>query len=129
MKLKVLKRMLSLAMAVLTAIPMISYSASNLVASAEDYTPVAIGSLLNNCFPDPAFEGYVYCNILKKHAPEPINYALTAEDVKAIKTAKKITLCNTATLYDLTGIQYFDSLAELDCSYTSITNLDLSKNT
>ena len=132
MKSKILRKVLSFSMVVLMVIPMFAFLPYNLKANAEEkcitYVPVAQDKMLRECFPDDEFASYVYYSILDKHNAIPNNYKLTADDVRAIKSTKRIDFYYAETLYDLTGIQNFDSLERLDCSGTSITNLDLSQN-
>jgi uncharacterized repeat protein (TIGR02543 family) len=75
-------------------------------------------------FPDEVFRTYVSENI----DADDNGYLSDAE----ISATTSITVKNnsaTTKISNLSGIGYFTSLRELDCSHNSLTSLDLSKNT
>ena len=70
-------------------------------------------------FPDAVFRNYV-----KKFDTNP-NNLLTQAEMAAVK---EINVRNKG-ISDLTGIAYFTNLEKLDCSYNSLTSLNVTKNT
>ena len=72
-------------------------------------------------FPDEKFRGYVELN--RDYFRR--DRLLTEDEIKA---TKDIYVANR-DIGDLTGIEYFTEIKQLDCSNNHLTNLDLSKNT
>ena len=107
---KTMKRGLALVLALLLALSAMS-------ALAADNS-VAINS---KNFPDETFRSYVQ----KKFDTNKDNKLSAAE----IKKATFIDVSEKKAIKNLKGIQYFTALKRLYCSETSITTLDLSKNT
>lgn len=71
-------------------------------------------------FPDATFRQYV-----------KDNFDTNNDDVLSPAEIAKVTEINVSSRYisDLTGIEHFTALEELDCSYNNLTSLDVSKNT
>ncbi|MCM1508804.1 MAG: phage tail tip lysozyme [Ruminococcus flavefaciens] len=74
-------------------------------------------------FPDSVFRNYVL-NEIDRDGDKKLSKT-EIENTTSIILDKKIS----GGAENLTGIQYFTELADLDCSFNSITALDLSKNT
>ena len=70
-------------------------------------------------FPDAVFRNYV------KKFDTNSNNLLTQAEMAAVK---EINVRNKG-ISDLTGIAYFTNLEKLDCSYNSLTSLNVTKNT
>ncbi len=74
-------------------------------------------------FPDDVFRSYVKTNF-DQNAD---NY-LTAAEIAAVKKIE-FSLAGITTVTDLTGVEYFTELTDLNCSSNALTNLDVSQNT
>lgn len=72
-----------------------------------------------NNFPDEKFRDYVQSELASGR-----NF-LTKDEIASVTT---IDVC-VQDISDLTGIEHFTALEELDCSYNNLTSLDVSKNT
>lgn len=72
-----------------------------------------------NNFPDAKFRDYVQSELASGR-----NF-LTKDEIASVTT---IDVC-VQDISDLTGIEHFTALEELDCSYNNLTSLDVSKNT
>lgn len=72
-----------------------------------------------NNFPDAKFRDYVQSELASGR-----NF-LTKDEIASVTT---IDVC-VQDISDLTGIEHFMALEELDCSYNNLTSLDVSKNT
>lgn len=70
-------------------------------------------------FPDAKFRDYVQSELASGR-----NF-LTKDEIASVTT---IDVC-VQDISDLTGIEHFMALEELDCSYNNLTSLDVSKNT
>ena len=70
-------------------------------------------------FPDEKFRDYVQSELASGR-----NF-LTKDEIASVTT---IDVC-VQDISDLTGIEHFTALEELDCSYNNLTSLDVSKNT
>ena len=105
-----LRRSLALVMVLLFAL-----SATGALAAAKTVT------VDEKNFPDATFRAYVQKNIDRNH-----DNKLTPAEIKAVK---RIDVSGDENLSDLTGIKYFTNLRILWCGETSITKLDVSKNT
>ena len=70
-------------------------------------------------FPDAKFRDYVQSELASGR-----NF-LTKDEIASVTT---IDVC-VQDISDLTGIEHFTALEELDCSYNNLTSLDVSKNT
>ena len=71
-------------------------------------------------FPDENFRSYISENI-----DENKDGALSAGEIAAVKTIS----CADKDISNLTGIEYFTALTELQCDNNDLTTLDVSKNT
>ena len=71
-----------------------------------------------NNFPDEKFRDYVQSELASGR-----NF-LTKDEIASVTT---IDVC-VQDISDLTGIEHFTALEELDCSYNNLTSLDVSKN-
>ena len=71
-------------------------------------------------FPDENFRNYVLEQIDTND-----NEVLDATEI----SGTKVIDCNSKSIADLKGVEYFNALTELDCSWNQLTELDLSKNT
>lgn len=84
---------------------------------------------------------YVFVDVNSTNFPDSVfrNYVLSNIDTNGDKKLSKTEISNTTSIKlkhevsggakNLVGIEYFTELIELDCSFNSITSLDLSKNT
>lgn len=72
-----------------------------------------------NNFPDAKFRDYVQSELASGR-----NF-LTKDEIASVTT---IDVC-VQDISDLTGIEHFTALEELDCSYNNLTSLDVSQNT
>ncbi len=70
-------------------------------------------------FPDAAFRDYV-----DTIADTTDDDFLTAEEIAKVKKIRPV-YCEIS---DMTGIEYFTALTELDCACNELTNLDVSRN-
>lgn len=75
---------------------------------------------VTNKFSDVNFKNNIY-DIIRKNSSKPILYS----DIKDITSLD----LNNENIKNLSGIEYFTSLTNLDCSNNQLTSLDLSKNT
>ncbi|MBU3102065.1 MULTISPECIES: Ig-like domain-containing protein [Clostridium] len=83
-------------------------------------TPIIDKMDITSKFTDENFKSIVYSKI-GKTAPQPI----LESDVKDIKLLD----LSSADARNLSGIEYFTSLTDLNCFNTGLTTLDVSKNT
>ncbi|MBR2294933.1 MAG: fibronectin type III domain-containing protein [Clostridiales bacterium] len=84
----------------------------------EATSPVTINSTV---FPDPAFRDYVSENF-----DTDSDGKLSASEIASVTN---IYLYNRTEVEDITGVEYFTELQQLNIDYCSISELDLSKNT
>ena len=70
-------------------------------------------------FPDKKFREYILSLIDADH-----NQYLSSSEINNTKSID----CSDQSIANLTGIQYFTALEELDCSINSISTLDLNQN-
>ena len=82
--------------------------------------PIIDKTDITSKFTDENFKSIVY-SIIGKIAPQPI----LDSDVKDIKSLD----LSSAEAENLSGIEYFTSLTDLNCFNTGLTTLDVSKNT
>ena len=96
---------------------------SNSELSVEYYMGVAVNS---TNFPDPNFLKYVESDIVSATG----EYIYTYDWLNRDKCKRKITVLYPIgrEIEDLTGIEYFEGLEELQCGKNKLTSLDLSKN-
>ena len=107
---KTMKRGLTLVLALLLAL-----SAMSALAATKS---VAINS---KNFPDKTFRNYILTKFDKDG-----NKKLSSAEISNVKS---INLEEKNGIKNLKGIEYFTALTKLNCYQTSITKLDLSKNT
>ncbi len=74
-------------------------------------------------FPDETFRDYVSGNIDTNN-----DTVLTADEIAAV-TEIDLWSPGITTVTNLTGVEYFTALTELDCGYNQLTSLDVSNNT
>jgi len=72
-------------------------------------------------FPDAVFREYVSGSTIDKDQ----NGKLSDEEISAVKTID----VNNLEISDLSGIEFFTALTTLNCRFTKITSIDLSRNT
>ena len=70
-----------------------------------------------NNFPDAAFRNYILQNVDANHNQELEN--------DEIKTTSSMNVSSKG-ISNMTGLKYFTALTQLDCSYNSISALDLT---
>ena len=75
-------------------------------------------------FPDAHFREYVSNNIDKDY-----DGILSLEECAAVKRIFEYGIVYKRDISDLTGIEYFTELEDLQCSQLELTSLDLSNNT
>ena len=71
-------------------------------------------------FPDPNFRSFVNLTYDKNH-----DMVLAPEEVADVYSMN----CSGKMIADMTGIEYFTALQDLDCSSNQLTSLDVSRNT
>ncbi|WP_049945605.1 MBG domain-containing protein [Candidatus Stoquefichus massiliensis] len=95
----------------------ISISTINIIPVNADGIDVEINA---TNFPDEAFRTWL------QQKSYGVDGKITQAEIVKIKT---IRVMNKSNIQDLTGIEHFTALTELNCPNTGITSLDVSKNT
>lgn len=75
-----------------------------------------------NNFPDEGFRNYV------KSSCDKYPYDDNILDAREISLKSSISVSNDTTIKDLTGIEYFRYLNDLECERIGLTKLDISRN-
>ncbi len=117
------KRWMVIAAAVVLAMDIAGMRLANVHAQdgeIEDISRAADVAVNEENFPDEIFRNYVAT------LDEDGNGVLTQEEIDKVTVME---VSNNANLTDLTGIEYFTSLTDLNCRRTGITELDLHNNT
>lgn len=133
---KMMKKMLLFLMPItmFAGVSEIAYAEEdNIVAQSEEDNIVV--EINEQNFPDPVFRdhilnGFHYIwdennNQIKIVYDANKDGKLSESEIANIQQM----LLQEKKIYDLTGIEYFTSLIELDCQWTQISSLDVSKNT
>ena len=83
-------------------------------------TPIDIPSDMTKAFPDERFRDFILDN-----------FDTNKDGILSEKEALRITILNVEdeSITSLDGIQYFQNLENLNCSWNELTSLDVSKNT
>ncbi|MBW9170792.1 Ig-like domain-containing protein [Clostridium estertheticum] len=95
----------------------INVSATLTISSASD---ISDNTDITSKFTDENFRNAVY-TLIGKTSPEPILY-LDVKNIKELRISYK-------NISNLSGIEYFIALTDLDCKGNQLTTLDVSKNT
>ena len=96
------------------------------VARADEAAPVPIDA---EHFPDPAFREFVIWEYDRDKDNQLSAAELAAVTYMNCSDEKSDYIDDGKQLASLKGIEYFTSLTDLNCSYNTIEELDLSKNT
>ena len=96
------------------------------MARADDAAPVPIDE---EHFPDPAFREFVIWEYDRDKDNQLSAAELAAVTYMNCSDEKSDYIDDGKQLASLKGIEYFTSLTDLNCSYNTIEELDLSKNT
>lgn len=92
-------------------------------------TPEPSNPTFAKAFPDPVFRAYVTDEILYQNTePKGDTDVITDAQMEILGKRGDISLSDSE-LTSLQGLEYFTDLEVLNCGHTSITELDISRNT
>ncbi|MGI6106290.1 MAG: hypothetical protein ACOYD7_08945 [Raoultibacter sp.] len=106
--------------------------AETLAVPEERITALAtspVNKTMADAFPDKAFRTNVIEKVLNKTTDEISDETIITSEMAGIIAAHQKINVSWLGIYDLSGIEYFTSLSELDCSFNELTELDVSNNT